>query len=85
MQVKTNDGRDAHSASGIGRIRSPGVDQGGIMPSVPYVLERACRTCVYALPSCRGCAVVHSCSLLFQLAFAVAALAAEIIHKTIRL
>ena len=40
MQVKTNDGRDAHSASWIGRIRSPGVEQGGIMPSVPHVLER---------------------------------------------
>lgn len=56
-----------------------------IMPSVPYVLECACRTCVYALFSRRGCAVVHSCSLLFQLAFALAACAAKIIHKTIRL
>jgi hypothetical protein len=70
---------------GLGRSRSPGVEQGGIMPSVPYVLECACRTCVYALSCRRGCAVVHSCSLLFQLAFALAACAAKIIHKTIRL
>lgn len=39
MQVKTNDGRDAHSASGIGRIRSPGVEQGGIMLSPEAMTE----------------------------------------------
>lgn len=39
MQVKTNDGRDAHSASGIGRIRSPGIEQGGIMLSPEAMTE----------------------------------------------
>lgn len=39
MQVKTNDGRDAHSASGIIRSRSPGVEQGGIMLSPEAMTE----------------------------------------------